>query len=178
MKGVVMNLLADMVETQLGMQEWNEVLDEAGEDGVYTATALYEDERLLNMVGIISQRNGIPVSDLVFAFGQFMFPAFYDRYPQLIDGHANMLDFLEGLDSVIHVEVAKLYPGAVTPGFSESRRDDKTLHLTYTSERNLCRLAEGLIDGAAKHYGNDYELTHSPCYNEGGDHCGLLISLN
>ena len=34
MKGVVMNLLADMVETQLGMQEWNEVLDEAGEDGV------------------------------------------------------------------------------------------------------------------------------------------------
>jgi hypothetical protein len=96
----------------------------------------------------------------------------------LIDGHANMLDFLEGLDSVIHVEVAKLYPGAVTPGFSESRRDDKTLHLTYTSERKLCRLAEGLIDGAATHYGNDYELTHSPCYNEGGDHCGLLISLN
>jgi len=51
------------------------------------------------MVGIISRRNGIPVSDLVFAFGQFMFPAFYDRYPQLIDGHANMLDFLEGRDS-------------------------------------------------------------------------------
>ena len=107
-----------------------------------------------------------------------MFPAFYDRYPQLIDGHANMLDFLEGLDSVIHVEVAKLYPGAVTPGFSESRRDDKTLHLTYTSERKLCGLAEGLIDGAAKHYGNDFALTHSPCYNEGSDHCGLLISLN
>ena len=133
MKGVVMNPLADMVETQLGMQEWNDVLDEAGEDGVYTATSLYEDERLLNLVGIISRRNDIPVPDLVFAFGQFMFPAFYDRYPQLIDGHANMLDFLEGLDSVIHVEVAKLYPGAVTPGFSESRRDDKTLHLTYTS---------------------------------------------
>ena len=68
---------------------------------------------------------------------------------------------------MIHVEVAKLYPGAVTPGFSESRRDDKTLHLTYTSERKLCRLAEGLIDGAAKHYGDDYVLTHSPCYNEG-----------
>ena len=51
MKGVVMNLLADMVETQLGMQEWNDVLDEAGEDGVYTATSLYEDERLLNLSG-------------------------------------------------------------------------------------------------------------------------------
>jgi len=30
MKGVVMNLLADMVETQLCMGEWNAVLDEAG----------------------------------------------------------------------------------------------------------------------------------------------------
>ena len=129
MKGVVMNLLADMVETQLGMQEWNDVLDEAGEDGVYTATSLYEDERLLNLVGIISRRNDIPVPDLVFAFGQFMFPAFYDRYPQLIDGHANMLEQCQ-------------VPGAVTPGFSESRRDDKTLHLTYTSERKLCGLAD------------------------------------
>ena len=43
MKGVVMNLLADMVETQLGMDEWNAVLDEAGEDGIYTATSIYEE---------------------------------------------------------------------------------------------------------------------------------------
>ena len=65
MKGVVMNLLADMVETQLGMEEWNAMLDEAGEDGIYTATSIYEDERLLNMVGILSRGNDIPEQDLV-----------------------------------------------------------------------------------------------------------------
>ena len=178
MKGVVMNLLADMVETQLGMEEWNAVLDEAGEDGIYTATSIYEDERLLNMVGILSRRNDIPVGDLVYAFGQFMFPAFFSRYPQLIEGHDNVLDFLQGLDSVIHVEVAKLYPGAITPGFSDSRRDEKTLHLKYTSDRQLCALAEGLIDGAAKHFGNAYQLEHNPCYHEGADHCGLLITID
>jgi len=74
MKGIVMNILAEMVETQLGLNEWNEVLEEADESGIYTATAIYEDARLLNLVGIISQRNSIPASDLVFAFGQFMFP--------------------------------------------------------------------------------------------------------
>ena len=29
MKGIVMNILAEMVETQLGLEEWNAVLDEA-----------------------------------------------------------------------------------------------------------------------------------------------------
>lgn len=38
-----MNILAEMVETQLGLEEWNGVLDEAGETGIYTSTALYDD---------------------------------------------------------------------------------------------------------------------------------------
>ena len=110
MKGIVMNLLAEMVETQLGIDEWNQVLDAADESGIFTATAIYEDARLLQLVSILSERNHIAVDDLVFSFGQFMFPAFYARYPNLIDHHDNMLDFLESLDSVIHVEVVKLYP--------------------------------------------------------------------
>ena len=69
MKGIVMNILAEMVETQLGLEEWNTVLDEADESGIYTATAIYDDERLLNLVSTLSQRNNIPASDLVFAFG-------------------------------------------------------------------------------------------------------------
>ena len=36
MKGIVMNILAEMVETQLGLEEWNTVLDEADESGIYT----------------------------------------------------------------------------------------------------------------------------------------------
>ena len=81
MKGIVMNILAEMVETQLGLEEWNTVLDEADESGIYTSTAIYDDERLLNLVGILSQRNNIPASDLVFAFGHFMFPAFLQALP-------------------------------------------------------------------------------------------------
>lgn len=177
MKGIVMNLLAEMVETQLGIDEWNQVLDAADESGIFTATAIYEDARLLQLVSILSERNHIAVDDLVFSFGQFMFPAFYARYPNLIDHHDNMLDFLESLDSVIHVEVVKLYPGAITPGFKPDRQNANRLFLKDESKRNLCRLAEGLIDGAAQHFSHQYRLTHSPCLHEGADHCGLLIDI-
>ena len=93
MEGIVKRILAEMVEKQLGLEEWNKVLYAADESGIYTAIVIYEGERLLNLVGIISQRNNIPTSDLVFAFGQLMFPAFYGGYPQLIYGHAIILDF-------------------------------------------------------------------------------------
>jgi hypothetical protein len=65
MKGIVMNLLAEMVETQLGIDEWNQVLDAANESGIFTATAIYEDARLLQLVSILSERNHIAVDDLV-----------------------------------------------------------------------------------------------------------------
>ena len=41
MKGIVMNILADMVEQQFGMSEWNEILSEIDAAGAYTAAVLY-----------------------------------------------------------------------------------------------------------------------------------------
>ena len=178
MKGVVMNMLADMVETQLGIAEWNSVLTDANVDGVYTATALYPDEELMLLVQTISTRNNISINDLVFAFGEFMFPQFYERYPALIDQADDLHSFLSTVHDVIHVEVKKLYPDAETPDFSHAQTDPKTLHLEYRSKRQLCQLAEGLISGAAKHFDTQYTLKHAPCMHEGADHCGLEVTIS
>ncbi len=177
MKGIVMNVLADMVEKQFGMPEWNAILSEAGSEGAYTAAARYDDQELLDLVGIISRRQSMPIEDLVFAFGEFMFPAFYERYPALIDAEVDFLPLLASIDSVIHVEVNKLYPGAVTPAFEEEWRNDSALMLRYRSQRKMCKLAEGLISGAAKHFNTTYALQHEPCMHRGADHCGLLVTL-
>jgi predicted hydrocarbon binding protein len=177
MKGIVMNLLAEMVESQLGMEEWNNVLEAAGLDGVYTSSVLYEDTELLGLVAIISDRNGIPIDDLVFAFGKFMLPSFIARYPYLLEGVDGFLAFLQSIDSVIHVEVKKLHPDATTPVFHHIRLGENELQLQYHSERRLCRMAEGLVAGAAEHYNAHYSLTHEPCMHRGGDHCGFLVKV-
>jgi predicted hydrocarbon binding protein len=172
-----MNLLAEMVESQLGMKEWNRVIESAGLDGVYTSSELYEDTELFGLVAIISERNGIPADDLVFAFGKFMLPGFIARYPYLLADVDGFLAFLESIDSVIHVEVKKLHPDATTPVFHHIRLSENELQLQYNSERRLCRLAEGLVAGAAEHYNAHYSLTHEPCMHRGGDHCGFLIKV-
>jgi predicted hydrocarbon binding protein len=173
-----MNLLSEMVEDQLGIKEWNNVLLQANSDGVYTSSGLYQDSELLKLVSIISERNNIPADDLVFAFGQYMLPGFAGRYPYLIEKIPDFLSFLESIDEVIHVEVKKLHPDAITPSFSHKRLAQHQLLLNYQSNRKMCRLAEGLISGAAKHFDTQYDLQHSPCMHTGADHCGLLITVN
>jgi hypothetical protein len=177
MKGIIMNLLAEMVETTYGMAEWNDLLNDAGLSGVYTSASLYPDSEIMTLVDLLSKRKQVPVNDLVFAFGQFMFPAFHKRYPQLIDQFDDFLTLLESIDSVIHVEVNKLHPDAVTPVFRHERLNDHTIRLEYQSKRQLCRLAEGLIDGASQHFKQPMHLLHDPCSRDGADHCGFLVSL-
>ncbi|MDA8962480.1 heme NO-binding domain-containing protein [Congregibacter sp.] len=173
-----MNMLAEMVEDQLGLQEWNDVLLHANLDGVYTSSGLYHDSEMLKLVSIISERNNIPADDLVFAFGQFMLPGLVQRYPYLIEPMPDFLSFLESIDDVIHVEVKKLHPGAITPVFNHKRLAPHQLLLNYRSSRKMCQLAEGLISGAAKHFDTQYDLQHNPCLHTGADHCGFLITVN
>lgn len=176
MKGIVMNLLAEMVEQTFGLDEWNAVLDQAGYTGAYTAAGRYEDAELLDLVGVISERSDIAVPDLVFAFGDFMFPQFVARYPELIDENVGFLDFLQTIDDVIHVEVKKLYPDAITPAFTYVRHATDRLELRYRSDRKMCSLAEGLIAGAATHFQAEYELAHDICMLKGDDYCGLVVT--
>ena len=172
-----MNLLNEMVEQEMGLAAWNSALEEAGLTGVYTAAGRYDDRELLSLVSIFAARTGKPEQELVSAFGKFMFPAFKERYPQLIDDELGLLDFLSTIEDVIHVEVLKLYPDASVPTFTYERPADNRLEMRYDSPRRLCALAVGLIDGAAEHYGESYDLQHSPCMHEGAAYCGLNVTV-
>ncbi|MDA0977562.1 MAG: heme NO-binding domain-containing protein [Proteobacteria bacterium] len=177
MKGIVMNLLNEMVEQEMGLAAWNSALAEAGLTGTYTAAGRYDDNELLSLVSIISRRSGIPEPALITAFGKFMFPAFKQRYPELVDDELGLLDFLATIEDVIHVEVLKLYPDASVPTFTYVRQAENHLEMRYDSPRRLCALAEGLIAGAAAHYNAVYDLHHSPCMHDGAAYCGLNVTI-
>ena len=177
MKGVVFDILRDMVEENYGMEGWQAILDKSGSDGLYISTQTYEDAELMGLVSAASDITKISVSDLVFAFGEYMVPSFYKRYPSFFDNAENFIKFLVSVDQIIHVEVRKLFPDAGLPTFDYN--DEKSNHLTmiYKSPRKLCRLAEGLISGSAKHFNEKYILKHDPCMHDGHDHCNLELEL-
>ncbi len=177
MKGIVFNLLNEMVEEQFGLDAWDAVLQCAQSDGIFVATETYTDQELLDLVAAAEKLTEIPAADLVRAFGEYMVPAFARNYPVFFEGHTQLKDFLLTVDRVVHVEVRKLYPEAGLPEFNYDDADDKQLTMLYKSPRKLCHLAEGLIAGSAKHFGQTYELQHSICMHDGADHCRLELQF-
>ena len=178
MKGVIFNILEELVEEKCGMQAWNEILQGLEYDGIYTAAKSYPDDQLFALVGAVSKTLQMPAGDVVGVFGEYMFKQLAERYPVFIEQEPSLRGFLKSVDGVIHVEVRKLYDSPNLPSFVCHDRDEQTLVMEYRSPRQLCILAEGLIRGAALHYGNPIEIEHPRCLHKGDEHCDLIIRFN
>ncbi|PIQ40211.1 MAG: hypothetical protein COW58_07275, partial [Thalassolituus sp. CG17_big_fil_post_rev_8_21_14_2_50_53_8] len=139
MKGVVFDILRDMVEEQFGLAGWNALLDKAGADGLYISTQTYPDEELLKLVAAASEVTGKPADELVFSFGEFMVKEFYKRFPGFFDNASGLIDFLISVDRIVHVEVRKLYPDAALPSFTYEGGSSDEVTMNYRSPRKLCR---------------------------------------
>lgn len=176
MKGMVFDMLRDMVEDNYGLDGWQSVLDGAGSQGMYVSTETYPDSELMALVASACEVTEIPADDLVFRFGQYMVTQFYQRFPQFFEC-SGLLEFLLSVDRLIHVEVRKLFPDAGVPEFTYDDKQPDQLTMMYKSPRKLCRLAEGLIDGSARHFNQDYQLTHNVCMHSGSDCCHLVVTL-
>ena len=112
----------------------------------------------LDMVESLAQRSGVPVPTLVHAFGPHLLERFYALYPDCFSGIPSALDFLEGIETVIHTEVRKLYPDAQLPEF-DCVRTASGLDMVYSSPRHFGDLATGLIEGALLHFGDPVSMT-------------------
>ncbi len=177
MKGVVFNILEEMVLESYGMETWNEILACANEaTGIYTASKSYPDSHLFELVSIVSSKLDIPVGSLIGSFGEFMFNELVKRHPNFTDSQTNLDSFLRSIDDVIHVEVKKLYDSPNLPKFDYIDTEDGRLIMQYRSERKLCILAEGLIRGASSFYKQPIGLVHNICMHKGDDHCDLEIT--
>jgi len=132
----------------------------------------------MDLVGAAHEVSGIPVSDLVRSFGEYMFPRFQQANPQFFADDMTLKSFLLSVDRIIHVEVRKLHPGAILPEFEYKDDSDNELTMYYTSPRKLCHVAEGLIAGAAKHFNTEYTLEHPDCMHDGAKACTLKLTMH
>ena len=178
MKGVIFNLLEEIVVRDHGEDTWELLLDDAGLDGVYTSLGSYDDGELLALVEAASNRLDLPADDVVRWYGHNALALLAKRYPELFAPHQDGRSFVLTLNEIIHPEVRKLYPGAITPEFGFDASDPMELVMTYRSPRKLCTLAEGLLEGTAEHYHQRVDIDQPECMNRGDEQCRLVISFS
>lgn len=179
MKGVVFNTLEHVVVRDFGEDAWDDLLDAAGADGAYTSLGSYDDTDLYALAGAAAERFGMTGDEVVRWFGVNALPVFATTYPHFFSTQTSARNFVLSLNEIIHPEVRKLYPGADVPefDFDTSAGADGPLRMTYRSARRLCSFAEGLLEGAGTHFGEEATVTQPSCMKRGDDACVLEVSF-
>lgn len=175
MKGIVFILLSEVVRREHGEAMWDRLLTAAGTTGVYTTLGNYPDAELFDLVRAASDETGMAPAEVVRWFGREAQGILTARYPEFFAPHDHARAFVLTLNDIIHPEVRKLYPGADVPDFGFDTSDPGVLRMTYHSERAMCAFAEGLLEGAARHYGQRAEIVQPRCMHRGDDHCLLEV---
>ncbi len=179
MKGVIFNLFEDFVCESFGDEVYESILDaaELRTTEPFIGPGLYPDEDLLALVGVAVDQLGIALPDALRAFGRFALPRLVEAHPDFAESECGAKDFLLSVDSVIHVEVKKLWPDAQTPSFRYDDPGQGALSMMYASARKFCPLVEGFIDGVADHFGEKIEREHTTCMHDGAEECVFRLQF-
>lgn len=178
MKGIVFNLLEEVVTQHQGADTWDALLENAGLDGAYTSLGSYPDEQVFRLVAAASLRLDMPAFEVLRWFGREAMPSLASRYPGYFTPHTSTRSFILSVNAIIHPEVRKIYPGADVPTFGFFDDPDGSLLMTYRSPRRLCALAHGFIEGAARHFGEALHVDHLECMHRGDPACRCRITFH
>ncbi|HLO46640.1 MAG TPA: heme NO-binding domain-containing protein [Leadbetterella sp.] len=154
MKGIVFTEFLEMVEVKFGYAMVDKIITDANlpSNGSYTSIGTYPHQEMVSLVTQLHQKTQIDVETLLKTFGSHLFDVFKKSYSFFFDNHSTSFDFLESIENHIHVEVKKLYPEAELPKFETKRVSDKSMIMTYYSDRKMAALAEGLIASTLAHF--------------------------
>jgi Haem-NO-binding len=155
MKGIVFTEFLEMVSQLHGDDLVDDLIADAHlpHGGAYTSVGTYPHSEMVALVSAMSQRTGLSMKELLAAFGLHLFSRFYAHFPHFMDSTNDALEFLMGIENIVHSEVRKLYPDAQLPSFETLRVSVNQISMRYESAHDFSDLALGLIKGCAKHYG-------------------------
>lgn len=176
MKGIIFRGLESLVVKKYGMAVWDQLLEKnAPDQRVYISAESYPDPELFSLATDVADFLSLPLPDVLRAFGEYLFGYLLERHPIIMAKFSNFDELMMGIDSVIHAEVAKLYNEPNLPKVKCEKRDSGLMVVHYYSVRKLCLCAEGLIYGAASHYGIEVRLEHIECMHNGASECVIEV---
>lgn len=165
MKGVIFNVVEEVVHDLFDADTWDDLLDVAEVDGAYTALGDYADTELLAIVSAACAATGNSAEEVLRLVGHHALPKLAARVPESIVDAPDAIAFIRKVNDIIHPEVLKIYPDSIPPAFEFEDHPDGLI-VTYRSKRNLPALAEGLLSGVSLLFEEDVAVTSTSAEGE------------
>jgi len=160
MKGVIFTEFISLVEDKWGLQMINDIIDDTHDpvNGSYVSVGNYDHHQLVDLVVALHKRTGIPVNELLKAYGKALFERLVNRYGHFKLKFTSAFDLFMNLEDMIHTEVRKLLLDSNPPRFTCEQIDENKLKMHYYSHRCMGPVAEGLMHGCAEFFNEEIDV--------------------
>lgn len=177
MHGIVLNQLKEFVVSNHGFEAWETVQRESGlETTVYVPVTEYPDEDVLALLEAAVELTGVEQSELLQSFGRFLVPRLVDTYGVHVDRDWTGLELVANVEEYIHVALREKQLSTYTPPELEAAWiDDDRVRVIYGSDRGLCHLARGLLEGVGDYFDEPLSVREEACTHEGADRCEFVV---
>lgn len=143
----------------------------------YVMTESYTDEDFDSLVARAVEATGRPRRDILVDFGRYTgFWVFRLMRGDYYEESGSTRRFLLDVESRIHETVRESTPLAAPPRLHVVPLGDDGVSISYTSDRKLCELLEGLVLGVAEYYGDDVSIEQPLCMHRGDVACSVLVT--
>jgi len=176
MHGLILVQLQKFAIQTIGSDTWRRALKSADLDGTsFSASGLYDDSQAFELVVLAASTLGVSVDEVVESFGRFLSSELIRLYQRVIKPSWKTLEIIENTETFVHSAVRAGNPGATPPVLDAIRISETELHLLYSSERKLCKLATGIIKGLADHFNEIIEIQKDSCMHNGDPYCSFRL---
>ena len=173
MHGLIFASLRDYTALRLG----EERAVELWADRIFEATEAYDDEWFTAQVERLAVATGDSIEEIQRGFGSFAAQTtFAGLYPAYYEESADTFTFLLGIEEHIHELVRATIVGASPPELHVQPFGEVGVLVSYTSERRLCAMLEGLVRGTAEHYGEALVVEEIQCMHRGDAGCVFTVT--
>lgn len=172
MHGLIFAGLRDYTAARIGEERTAELWS----DRVFEIDEAYDDQWFAAQLERLVSATGETTRAVQRGFGEFAArTTFAGLYPDYYAESGDTFAFLLGIEEKIHDLVRATIRGASPPKLHVRPMGELGVLVSYTSERGLCAVLEGLVRGTAAHYGDEVVIEEIQCMHHGDPGCVFSV---
>jgi predicted hydrocarbon binding protein len=178
MHGVILKTLQDFVIGEYGQDAWETVQRRADvEEKVYVPVTVYPDRDVYEIAQAAGDVAGESPRRILRDYGRFVVPPLVSMYDIHIDDEWDGLELIANIEQFHTSLRTRDMVDMTTPRVrSEWLTEGESVRITYDSDRQLCDVAFGAIQGVGDMFDERLVFEEETCMLEGDDACTFTIT--